>query len=608
MRAPSLGWWLAATLALGAPAAAEPTPVQRREALRAEWLGHRLPLSPPGLRKPDDRGIYDLIRQRIELPVPARGLPERARFTVQLVPQADFGDVLPLAAIDFEPTAVSVDGVPVPFERFPEGELLVELGAPAPVGQPLTLVIEAELRLACQDPTGCIDAGPLRHLLEVGWFPLSVEYPLTDRFAVELALETEGDLGVSGVGAERGIIEAPGRRIHQFETEQVTILPALALGEFAPAAAEGRVQTFAPFNAPFSGTLAQLGVEVLEFYGDLYQPYPFSRLAMTPISNDAGVAIGPQANIFLPEAFYYIAPDDELWATVRQTVAHEIGHQYFFNLVGILDAEEAWLSEAFAEYSATRFDEARVGTAAHRRTNAWTYLYSVPPELDEAVYGEAVRANPFYFEIIYLKGSSVLHTLRFRLGPELFDQAMRTYVAAFAGVLATTPEFRASLEMSLGTRLGPVFDQWLRQPGFPTLTVRAEPARRDNAPVRFVVAQRSPGQPFDGPLPVQVDRPGGEPYLDVAALEGGEFAFEVPDGQRLRVDPELTVVRRVRPEPAADVDLTGVVDGRDYLDALFWQGLAVPDPAFNDQLDVTDDGVVDAADLRAIRDAFGAGW
>ena len=111
-----------------------------------------------------------------------------------------------------------------------------------------------------------------------------------------------------------------------------------------------------------------------------------------------------------------------------------------------------------------------------------------------------------------------------------------------------------------------------------------------------------------GPLPVRIHQPGGEPLEDIADLEGGEYALQAFDGQRMLVDPELTVLRRVRPEPAADVDLNGVVDGCAYLDALFRSGVPAPDPAFNDQFDVDDDGALGPSDAQLIREAFGAGW
>ncbi len=606
LAAPLLALALAAS-----PALAEPTALQARERLRRQWLGHSLPATAPGLAKPDDAGIYDLTRLSAVLPIDGPRLPDRGRFELTLEVLAPFGTVLPLVALNYAPSRITLDGRELAFDRFADsGELIIELGVEAVPGQTLTLVMDVDLAPVCDDPTGCIAGGPFLHLVEIGWFPLSVEFPLTDRFNVALTLEVSGGVGVAAVGARAPIERGPGLDIWRFETERPTILPALAVGDFTLLDARERVEVYAPIGAgPTAFALGDLAEAVAESYSRLYVPYPFSRLGLTPISSEAGVALGPQANILLPEVFYFIDVDDPVFETVRQTVAHEIGHQYFFNLVGVLDAEEAWLSEAFAEYSATRFDAEVTGAEAHRRTNSLSYLYGVPARDDAPIYGQAVRANPFYFEIVYLKGSSVIHMLRQAIGADDFDEALRAYVRAFSGQLATTPELEQSLTASTGQRVSAFFDGWVRQAGFPTLQVRATAARRDNDAVRLDIVAEGPGpRPYPGEVPVRLDRPGDTSAFVLASLTGGEVRAEGQNVQRVVIDPELTALRRVRPEPAADVDLTGVVDGRDYLDVRFARGLAVPDPAFPDQLDVTDDGVIDEADVRAVRAAFGEGW
>ena len=56
------------------------------------------------------------------------------------------------------------------------------------------------------------------------------------------------------------------------------------------------------------------------------------------------------------------------------------------------------------------------------------------------------------------------------------------------------------------------------------------------------------------------------------------------------------------------MNLTGVVDGMDFLDVLGAAGIAVPDPRWDDRLDVNGDAVIDALDAAAIAEALGQGW
>jgi hypothetical protein len=473
----------------------------------------------------------------------------------------------------------------------------------------VVLEIDAALEPACQDATGCIDTGPLRHLADFGWYPVSAEFPITDRFNVELVFTGPEEIGVAGTGARAPTERIPGGVIRRFATERPTILPAFAMGDFAPAAPfDNRVEVFGPYGFPSGEALGGVAASAASYYEQLLGAYPFSRLGLAPISDDAGVALGPQSNILLPSVFWLIPPEDEqTWPLVAQTVAHEIGHQYFFNLIGVLDDDEAWMSEAFAEYVATRYWEAISSTRDAARINAWTYLYSVPSRDDEVLNSEAVRSSPYYFEIVYQKGSSVLHMLRFHLGTEVFDAAMRDYVEALSGQITTTPEFRAAIEGATGVGLEQFFDQWVHRPGFPTLHVSAEPARRDGDPVTLTVQQGSDWGPFEGTVPVVLDLDDGRQLTERLPLFGD---FRQPgDGVvRVRVDPELTVLRRVRPALDGDVDLSGVVDGKDLIDVRFAQGRSQPEPGFNDQLDINDDGRIDISDEQVIFDSFGAGW
>jgi len=355
--------------------------------------------------------------------------------------------------------------------------------------------------------------------------------------------------------------------------------------------------------------MADYAANAKNFYETLLGPYPFSRLAVTAIDDEASAGIGPQANIFIPESLWRIPGQHPMASLVPEVVSHEIGHQYFFNLIGVTDQPEAWMSEAFAEYVATRASEDRTGSSAHLRRNYWTYIYEVPGNDDVGLWGVAVRESRYYFPIVYQKGSAVLGVLRTRLGGEAFDTMLRDYVSAFAGATTTTAEFRdfvvENVDVDWASKF---FDDWVYRPGYPDLTVTAKRGRNDDEPLVITIRQQpTKGAAFDGPLPIRLRGP-APPVDQAIALQNGDYEIELGDHQWLEIDPELSLFRRIRPEPVGDVNFNGVVDGMDLLDANAALRTDSEDEAWSDHLDTNDDRRIDQQDLVKIIEQFGQGW
>lgn len=610
-------------LAAVAPSARGDEELRRIEQRRALLLQHRLPLAPAagaGRRKPDDTGDYDLEAVDIALDGGGPGeMPASARFEVTVVAMRPLDGALVLLAPFFEPLAVRrPDGRGLEFRHAPEtGELLVALDAPVRAGERVRVVVDAAFTPACPEPSGCITDDLLRHVAEPGWYPLSAQFPLSDRFRVSLRVGTAVDEVASGAGERLGEEVEGDRRFAAFRSEIPTVLTAFAIGEYRMERLGGGpgdatvVELFAPPDTPGGGRrLGEIALDVTGFYAELLGPFPFRRLGVTAISDLAGAGIGPQANVLIPDTLWRIPGDRPEFDLVRRVVAHEIGHQYFFNLVAVSETADAWLSEGFAEYVATRYSERVTGRPDHARLNYWGYVLGVPPIADVALWDEDVAASPHYFEIVYQKGSAVLDLLRRRLGGAAFDRALAAYVEAFADEIATTPELERFLAEYTGERLDTFFEQWVYRAGFPTLRVRAAPARRDGDPVVLSIEQvESRHGPFAGPLPIRAHYADGSTEMTTVRLEdGGDRTLGVGPAQWVEIDPELTLFRQVRPEPTADVNLSGVVDGMDLLDVYFARGREAPDPAWDDRVDVNGDLVVDRFDLAAVREQLGRGW
>lgn len=614
---------IAALLPLSA--AAQPDPGVHPRAWKRALLGHHLPLAPAeddARRRADTVGAFDLLAVRIGVELDGVRLPAFLRFEVTIESRQRLEDGFTLLAAFYEPLEVREQGGErLGFAHSPDtGELVVFLDAPLPAGRTRTYVIEAALAYTCDMPPSCADDRFL-HLVEAAWYPMSYEYPVDDRFQITLDLDAPSSGGLAGTGVRVGPPSTAGGRTRaSFRTERATILPAFAYGPYA-IDAFGVVEIFAPArNALPDATaeLAELAERTIEVYGALFGRYPFGRLGIAAIDTEAGAGIGPQANILLPDVFWQIPLDDpDLGPVLREVTTHEIGHQYFFNLLGVIDDGEAWMSEGFAEYAATRMSEAVTGTRDHARVNYWSYVLGADPASDRPLWGPGVGGHPNYFTLVYEKGSAALHALRFRVGSERWDAALRAWVNGYAGQIVTTLEFEDHLAEALGIDVSTFFDQWIYGAGVAELVVRTTRGRTERAPVIVDVQQPGRGPTFTGPLPLRLHAADGSARDVVIPLDAPPTEVDLGEAQWIEVDPDLTLFRRVRPDPAGDVNLDGVVDGMDLLDVRHARGRRavvdgpqgrVPDPAWDDRLDVTRDDRVDDADADRVVEQYGAGW
>jgi aminopeptidase N len=153
----------------------------------------------------------------------------------------------------------------------------------------------------------------------------------------------------------------------------------------------------------------------------------------------------------------------------EDVIAHELGHQWFGDLITCANWQELWLNEGFATYSEALFRESVYGFASYREhiDARMQAAYSAPGTLyvqDTSTVGELFR-----FSRVYAKGATVLHMLRHVLGDSTFFRGLRAYAAdpRFRFGVATTADLRGVFETVSGRPLGFFFDQWVFGEGYP---------------------------------------------------------------------------------------------------------------------------------------------
>ncbi|MBE3554590.1 MAG: hypothetical protein IMW85_06300, partial [Thermicanus sp.] len=128
-----------------------------------------------------------------------------------------------------------------------------------------------------------------------------------------------------------------------------------------------------------------------------------------------------------------------------ETVAHEVAHQWFYNLVGNDQVMEPWLDEAIVTYYTDRFIRGS-GLNDYYLQIKKRWEKDGKPKLS-SVLGYTTWSQ--YYRDIYLYGSLMLYELEQKMGREKFNDFMKKYVTEFRGKIAHKEDFiRLSEEIS----------------------------------------------------------------------------------------------------------------------------------------------------------------
>ncbi|GAA0974458.1 Aminopeptidase N [Nocardioides aquaticus] len=161
------------------------------------------------------------------------------------------------------------------------------------------------------------------------------------------------------------------------------------------------------------------------------------------------------------------------------TVAHEMAHQWFGNLVTPRWWDDLWLNESFAEYlgwrviaDATVYDDAWAQRSQARRQ--WGLHADQRPSTHPVAGNgatDAVAALQDFDGISYAKGSTVLKQLASRIGDEAFLGGVVDHLTRHRFGNATMADLVASWEGAGAGDLSGFTGSWLRTAGLDTLRV-----------------------------------------------------------------------------------------------------------------------------------------
>ncbi len=228
---------------------------------------------------------------------------------------------------------------------------------------------------------------------------------------------------------------------------------------------------------------------------------------------------------------------------------HELGHEWWANLVTARDWKDFWIHEGFQSFMDTLYLE-HIGkndayfAAMKGRARRTRNMQPVAPREAKFAY-EVYLAGPDFIQSdgdIYGKGAVVLHTLRYLIGDDAFFRSLRKMSYPTPAMermtdgrqtrLVDTEDFRRIAEAESKMKLDWFFEVYLRQPKLPKLVVNK------NQQSRLALRWETPNNmPF--PMPVEVVVNGKPQRVEMKNGEG----FVAYTGEAPTLDPKGWVLR-----------------------------------------------------------------
>jgi aminopeptidase N len=218
-------------------------------------------------------------------------------------------------------------------------------------------------------------------------------------------------------------------------------------------------------------------------------------------------------------------------------ISHELGHQWWGDLVTCKDWAHIWLNEGFASYCEVLWDEHRHG-ADEAAYNLWQKRHGAVAGGKSRPIVDRRYSNPdsMFDARAYPKGAWVLHMLRKQLGDNVFFKGLRLYGTENGHKSVETSDFRKVMERVSGRDLERFFYDWTERPGHPVLNVTST-YLPESKQVKVVVKQTQPGEAFT-------------------------FFLNSPERpKQILIDPDLTLLCELTEEKGRDLWLNQLRDG-----------------------------------------------
>ncbi len=208
--------------------------------------------------------------------------------------------------------------------------------------------------------------------------------------------------------------------------------------------------------------------------------YPLPKLDLIAVPGGFDGAMENWGGITFEESSLLFEPGVSSLQTRQDifiTVAHEMSHQWFGNLVTMAWWDDLWLNEGFASWMENKATDHfnpdwDIWLAANAEKNGAMNDDARPGThaIQSAVDNES-EATDAFDSITYQKGEAFVRMLEDYLGEAQFQKGIQRYLAAHQYSNTTTADLWKALQEASGKPIEEMASGWTEQPGFPVVMV-----------------------------------------------------------------------------------------------------------------------------------------
>lgn len=298
------------------------------------------------------------------------------------------------------------------------------------------------------------------------WFPSNNHPRDKATYRFEITVPNPWMVAASGVLKDTKVNGDKTLFIWEMDKPMATYLASINIDQYEQITQSGpnglTIRNYYPRSYPktFRGNFDILP-DAIEFFNNLFGLYPFDEYgvvvaAQSEICDNGGLALEAQSmSIHCPTPSM----------TSKETIVHELSHQWFGDSVSLENWQDVWLKEGFATYASWLWESQNnpddmMWIARHGRENI----------LDNPQYSvaEPSRGN-LYTDESYTGGALVLQALRLEVGDEAFFKILQTYAERYRYGVAGTDEFMDVAAEVSGKDLTSFFKDWLFSKTLPDL-------------------------------------------------------------------------------------------------------------------------------------------
>jgi peptidase M1-like protein len=303
------------------------------------------------------------------------------------------------------------------------------------------------------------------------------------------------------------------------------------------------------------------GQLAVQLYSDYFGASSYKRIALTQQTACNFGQSWPQL-VWIPICYFFDTTvrhqlgmdwgDRGYWKVVTP---HEVAHQWWGHTVGFNSYRDQWMSEGFADFSASLYLQMVYAKEPKRYFEFWRDERELLTERNKEGF-RAIDAGPVVMgyrlsntrtgfdltrRLIYPKGAYVLHMIRMMMrdrqtGDQNFKATMQDFVKTYANRAATTEDFKAMVEKHMtremdldgNHRMDWFFNEYVYGTGLPTYQFQSSFDKDANGDVvfNFKLTQSGVDDKFRMLVPIYLELGDGRIVLLGHASVNGNSSVE----------------------------------------------------------------------------------